>query len=66
MSAEKKLKDVLRVVPEWLKVCESDAAPLVIICQSAFANSYQDTEIYLLGAAVKYAGLRGKQVLIIP
>jgi hypothetical protein len=66
MSAEEKLRDALRIVPEWIKVCENDSAPLVIIHQDAFAVNHQDEELYLLGAAIKFAGLRKKEVHIIP
>jgi hypothetical protein len=35
---------------------------LVMIHQDAFAADYQDDEYMLLGMAIKYAGLRGKEV----
>ena len=38
---------------------------VVMLHQDAFAAAYQDEEYRLLGMAIKYAGLRGKEVLII-
>jgi hypothetical protein len=38
---------------------------LVMIYQDAFAADYQDDEYMLLGMAIKYAGLRGKEVRVI-
>lgn len=38
----------------------------LIMTQDAFAADYQEEEYRLLGMMVKYAGLHGKQVLVIP
>ena len=38
---------------------------LVILHQDAFAADYQEDEYMLLGMAIKYAGLRGKEVRVI-
>ena len=38
---------------------------MVIIHQDAFAADYQDDEYALLGKAIKFAGLHGKEVRII-
>jgi len=38
---------------------------VVIIHQDAFAADYQDDEYVLLGKAIKFAGLYGKEVHII-
>jgi hypothetical protein len=37
---------------------------VVLIHQDAFAADYQEEEYSLLGKAVKYAGLFGKDILI--
>ena len=42
-----------------------DKAYVVIIHQDAFAADYQDHEYALLGKAIKFAGLTGKEVHII-
>jgi hypothetical protein len=38
---------------------------VVLLHQDAFAADYQEDEYALLGMAVKYAGLRGKEVRVI-
>jgi hypothetical protein len=38
---------------------------VVLIHQDAFAADYQDHEYALLGKAIKFAGLHGKEVRII-
>jgi hypothetical protein len=37
----------------------------VLLHQDAFAADYQEDEYRLLGMAIKYAGLRGKEVRVI-
>jgi len=51
-------------LPEFARACRA-AADLVVLHQDSFAADYQESEYRLLGMAVKYAGLLGKQVQII-
>jgi hypothetical protein len=51
-------------LPEFAKACADDAE-LVLLHQDAFAADYQEDEYTLLGMAIKYAGLRGKEVRMI-
>jgi hypothetical protein len=51
-------------LPEFAKACADDAE-LVLLYQDAFAADYQEDEYALLGMAMKYAGLRGKEVRVI-
>jgi hypothetical protein len=51
-------------LPELAKMCAGDAE-LVLLHQDAFASDYQEDEYTLLGLAIKYAGLRGKEVRVI-
>jgi hypothetical protein len=51
-------------LPEFEKACAADAEAIVLH-QDAFAADYQDDEYTLLGMAIKYAGLRGKEVRVI-
>jgi hypothetical protein len=53
-----------RSFPEFAKACADDAE-LVLLHQDAFAADYQEDEYMLLGMAIKYAGLRGKEVRVI-
>ena len=43
----------------------ADDAEHVLLHQDAFAADYQEDEYKLLGMAIKYAGLRGKEVRVI-
>src|ERR1700690_1549581 len=43
----------------------ADDTELVLLHQDAFAADYQDDEYALLGMAIKYAGLLGKEVRVI-
>jgi hypothetical protein len=56
--------EVERILPDFVNSC-SDQAGAVIIHQDAFAANYQDYEYALLGKAIKFAGLHGKEVRII-
>jgi hypothetical protein len=51
-------------LPEFAKACADDTE-LVLLHQDAFAADYRDDEYLLLGMAIKYAGLRGKEVRVI-
>jgi hypothetical protein len=52
------------LLPDFVNSCR-DKAAVVIIHQDAFAADYQDHEYTLLGKAIKFAGLHGKEVRII-
>jgi len=51
-----------KVLPEFAKACRDDVKAL-IIHQDGFAADYNEYE--LLGMAIKYAGLYGKEIHII-
>ena len=51
-------------LPEFVKACAA-AADMVLLHQDAFAAAYQEDEYALLGMAIKYAGLCGKEVRVI-
>src|ERR1017187_7320224 len=55
---------IRRKLPEFAKAC-ADETELVLLHQDAFAADYQEDEYTLLGMAIKYAGLRGKEVRVI-
>lgn len=56
--------EIERRLPNFAKVCR-DQVGLMIIHQDSFAADYQEDEYRLLGMAIKFAGLHGKQVRII-
>jgi hypothetical protein len=53
-----------RLLPDFVKMCR-ETGDAVIIHQDTFAADYQDDELTLLGTAIKFAGLHGKEVRII-
>ena len=55
---------IRRKLPDFVKACADDTE-LVLVHQDAFAADHQDDEYTLLGMAIKYAGLRGKEVRVI-
>lgn len=56
--------EVEDLLPDFVNSCR-DKAAAIIIHQDAFAADYQDDEYVLLGKAIKFAGLHGKEVHIV-
>jgi phage gpG-like protein len=54
-----------RVLPDFANTVRDHQNNLVIVHQDSFAMDYQDDEYALLGKAIKYAGLHGKEVRVI-
>jgi hypothetical protein len=63
LAAETAVKTQL---PDFIKAVEKMKAEggVVLMHQDAFASDYQDSELYLLGAAIKYAGEQGVGITI--
>jgi hypothetical protein len=59
------IEDVKRDLPSWVQACNS-LNDFVIMTQDAFAPQLGASECLLLGKAIKYAGLVGKEVRVIP
>jgi hypothetical protein len=55
---------IRKKLPDLAKACASEVET-VIVHQDAFAANYQEDEYRLLGMAIKYAGLCGKEVRVI-
>ena len=51
-------------LPEFARACHEDDIPAIILHQDAFAADYQEEEYRLLGMAVKFAGIYGREVLV--
>jgi hypothetical protein len=65
MQREANLTATIRAkLPDFARMCADDSE-LVMLHQDSFAADYQDYEYALLGMAIKYAGLRGKEVRVI-
>ena len=58
------VRTIQQKLPDFAKAC-ADEVDVVIIHQDAFAADYQEDELRLLGMAIKYAGLSGKEVQVI-
>jgi hypothetical protein len=59
------VEEIQTKLPEFSRACSADA-DFVLMHQDAFAHALRTDEIFLLGKAIKYAGLMGKEVRIIP
>jgi hypothetical protein len=65
MQREANLIAMVRTkLPDFAKMCADDTER-ILLPQDAFAADYQDNEYMLLGMAIKYAGLNGKDVRVI-
>jgi hypothetical protein len=54
-----------KMLPNFAMACRGPDAPVVIMHQDAFAADYQEEEYKLLGMAIKFAGICGKEVHVI-
>jgi hypothetical protein len=67
MDRERKLiEEIQSVLPEFAQACGSRQSDFVLMSQDAFAPRLGEYELLLLGKAIKYAGLMGREVRIIP
>jgi hypothetical protein len=56
--------EIRRLLPDFVESCLK-SEDMVIIHQDSFAADYQQDEYALLGKAIKFAGLHGKEIHII-
>jgi hypothetical protein len=56
--------EIRRLLPDFVESCLKNE-DMVIIHQDSFAADYQPDEYALLGKAIKFAGLHGKELRII-
>jgi len=56
--------EIRRLLPDFVESCLKHE-DLVIIHQDSFAADYQEDEYALLGKAIKFAGLHGKELRMI-
>jgi hypothetical protein len=67
MERERKLiEEIQSALPEFVQACKAKDGDFVLMHQDVFAPKLGDYELLLLGKAIKYAGLMGKEVGIIP
>jgi hypothetical protein len=55
--------EIRRLLPDFVQSCRNNE-DVVIIHQDSFAADYQQDEYALLGKAIKFAGLHGKELRI--
>lgn len=60
----KLIKEITETLPQFVEACKNAEADFVLLHQDAFAADYQDEEYCLLGKAIKFAGIWGKEVRI--
>jgi hypothetical protein len=53
-----------KMLPEFAKACRAPDTPVVIMHQDAFAADYQEEDYRLIGMAIKFAGICGKEVRV--
>jgi len=53
-----------RVLPDFARACHADDIPVVVLHQDAFAADYQEEEYRLMGMAIQFAGICGKEIRI--
>jgi hypothetical protein len=58
------IADIEKMLPEFARACRAPGTPVVVMHQDAFAADYQDEEYKLLGMAIKFAGICGKEVQV--
>jgi hypothetical protein len=64
----RKEADLIRAIetmlPDFAKVCRAFDTPVVIMHQDSFAADYHEEEYRLIGMAIKFAGICGKEVRV--
>ena len=60
------IEEIRRELPAFVEACDVKNTDFVLMHQDAFAPKLGSNELLLLGKAIKYAGLIGKEVRIIP
>jgi hypothetical protein len=54
-----------KMLPDFARACRAHDNTVVTMHQDAFAADYQEGEYRLLGMAIKFAGICGKEVQIV-
>jgi hypothetical protein len=58
------ISKIKNLLPDFVRACRAND-DVMIIHQGSFAAHYQDDEYALLGMAIKFAGLDGREVRVI-
>ena len=58
------IETIERELPDFAHAVNNETNDVVVLNQDSFAADYQEEEYTLLGKAIKYAGIYGKEVRI--
>ena len=61
----KLIAGIEKMLPDFARACRAHDNTVVTMHQDAFAADYQQDEYRLLGMAIKFAGICGKEVQIL-
>ena len=53
-----------KMLPDFARACHAEDIPVVVLHQDAFAADYQEEDYRLMGMAIKFAGIYGKEIRI--
>ena len=56
--------EIEKLLPDFARSCR-DTKEVMVLHQDAFAADYQEDEYKMLGMAIKFAGLHGKEIRIV-
>ena len=65
-NKKRMIEIVEKKLPDFVQMIKTTNNEKIIFHQDAFAADYQNEEFSLLGMAIKYAGLHGREITIIP
>lgn len=57
------IQDIEKEIPDFAKIVQNKDGNTIVLHQDSFAGDYQNKEYSLLGKAIKYAGLYGKEIV---
>jgi hypothetical protein len=64
---KRKMVDTIeRELPDFVEMINSTGDEVILLHQDTFAAGYQEEEFRLLGMAIKYAGIQGRKITIVP
>ncbi|MFT4019065.1 MAG: hypothetical protein QM668_19030 [Agriterribacter sp.] len=66
INKQKMIEAVEKELPDFVKMVKTTKDEMIVFHQDVFAADYQMDEFMLLGMAIKYAGLHGREITIIP
>lgn len=58
--------EIENAIPDFARACHASGEEVLLFQQDAFAADLSDTELLLLGKAIKYAGIHRKILTIVP